>query len=260
MKGLRARLTYANVTATLALFLVLAGGSALAAKQVLPKNAVGSRQIKDGAVTAAKIKDGAVTGSKIQLSSLGAVPDALHAAKADSAQSAEHARGADRASDAEHAGNADRAASADRATSADRAATAADAASLGGVAAARYLTNESVLRSGEIEVGGWGTSAGSGTFGTAVIDFRPKLGREIPAPNLSWQTIEATSANCPGPRQAAPGFLCVYTSFISGMSFEGFRSAFSGSITPAGPEAVLMIFSGTASIGTARGSWAYREA
>jgi len=173
MKALRARLTYANVTATLALFLVLAGGSALAAKQVLPKNAVGSRQIKDGAVTAAKIKDGAVTGSKIQLSSLGAVPDAVHAAKADGAQSAEHARGADRASDADHAGNADHATSADR---------------------------------------------------------------------------------------SAPGFLCVYTSFISGMTFEGFRSAFSGSITPAGPEAVLMIFAGTASIGTARGSWAYREA
>jgi hypothetical protein len=47
MKHRKVRLTYANVTATLALFLVLAGGTAFAATQ-LPANSVGTKQIKEG--------------------------------------------------------------------------------------------------------------------------------------------------------------------------------------------------------------------
>jgi Collagen triple helix repeat (20 copies) len=50
---LRRHLTYANVAATLALFLAL-GGAAYAATQ-LPKNSVGTKQLRNGAVTAAKI-------------------------------------------------------------------------------------------------------------------------------------------------------------------------------------------------------------
>jgi hypothetical protein len=55
MKKLRGRLTYANVISSLALFLVLAGGTAFAASQVLPKNSVGAKQLKKGAVTPAKL-------------------------------------------------------------------------------------------------------------------------------------------------------------------------------------------------------------
>lgn len=73
----RARLSYANVTATIALFVAL-GGSAYAATQ-LPKNSVGSRQIKRNAVTGAKVKDQSLTGRDIKLSSLGTVPAAAHA-------------------------------------------------------------------------------------------------------------------------------------------------------------------------------------
>lgn len=65
MHRIRGKLTYANVVATLALFLVLAGGSAFAAKQMLPKGSVGTKQIKNGAVAAAKLKNGAVTGAKL---------------------------------------------------------------------------------------------------------------------------------------------------------------------------------------------------
>jgi hypothetical protein len=50
---LRRHLTYANVAASLALFLAL-GGAAYAATQ-LPKNSVGTNQIRKEAVTAAKI-------------------------------------------------------------------------------------------------------------------------------------------------------------------------------------------------------------
>jgi hypothetical protein len=55
MKRLRTQLTYANVMATVAVFLVLAGGTAVAATQMLPKNSVGPRQLKKGAVTPAKL-------------------------------------------------------------------------------------------------------------------------------------------------------------------------------------------------------------
>jgi len=55
MHRIRGKLTYANVVATLALFLVLAGGTALASKQLLPKNSVGAKQLKKGAVTPEKL-------------------------------------------------------------------------------------------------------------------------------------------------------------------------------------------------------------
>lgn len=61
MHRIRAKLTYANVVATIALFLVLAGGSALAAKQMLPKNSVGPKQIRKGAVTPAKLSPAAAS-------------------------------------------------------------------------------------------------------------------------------------------------------------------------------------------------------
>ena len=52
------RLTYANVVATLALFVALGGGAYAATK--LPKNSVGAAQIKKNAVTSAKVKDGSL--------------------------------------------------------------------------------------------------------------------------------------------------------------------------------------------------------
>ena len=58
------RLTYANVMSTIAVFLLLAGGTAFAAKQ-LGKNTVGPKQLKKNSVTAAKIKKGAVKRAKI---------------------------------------------------------------------------------------------------------------------------------------------------------------------------------------------------
>jgi hypothetical protein len=62
MKRFRPRLTYANVIASLALFVAL-GGSAVAAG--LAKNSVGPNQLKKGAVTASKIGKKAVTNGKI---------------------------------------------------------------------------------------------------------------------------------------------------------------------------------------------------
>lgn len=52
---LKSRLTYANVTATLALFIAL-GGSSYAAF-TLPRNSVGSKQIRTGAVSSRQLHD-----------------------------------------------------------------------------------------------------------------------------------------------------------------------------------------------------------
>src|ERR1041384_2818450 len=62
-------LTYANVMSTLFVFLLLAGGTALAAKG-LAKNSVGPKQLKANAVTTAKIKKAAVTKDKLAAGSV----------------------------------------------------------------------------------------------------------------------------------------------------------------------------------------------
>jgi hypothetical protein len=64
MQRIRKRLSYANVMSSLAVFLVLGGGAAYAAKKI------GSHQLRGGSVTTAKIKRNAVTRSKIKASAI----------------------------------------------------------------------------------------------------------------------------------------------------------------------------------------------
>ena len=99
MKQIRKRITYANVMSSIAVFLVLGGASAYAAKKIgsneikgnsittgkLKKNAVTASKIKKNSITTAKIKNGAVTGAKVNVSTLGTVPNATHATTADTA-------------------------------------------------------------------------------------------------------------------------------------------------------------------------------
>jgi len=56
-------LTYANVTASLALFIAL-GGTSYAVTQ-LPRHSVGNRQLKPNAVTSSKIRNGAVSSADL---------------------------------------------------------------------------------------------------------------------------------------------------------------------------------------------------
>jgi hypothetical protein len=58
LSKLRARLTYANVIATIALFAALGGTSYAALK--LPKNSVKAKQIASGAVTSSEVKNGSL--------------------------------------------------------------------------------------------------------------------------------------------------------------------------------------------------------
>jgi hypothetical protein len=65
---MRRKLTYANVMATLAVFVALGGASYAALK--LPKNSVGTKQLKKNAVTTKKIKSSSVNGAKVKNASL----------------------------------------------------------------------------------------------------------------------------------------------------------------------------------------------
>lgn len=98
MHQIRKRLTYANVMSSIAVFIVM-GGAAYAAVQ-LPKNSVGTKQIKKNAVIGSKVKNGSLTGADINASTLGNVPSATNANHASAADSASHATSADNATGA----------------------------------------------------------------------------------------------------------------------------------------------------------------
>ncbi len=70
LKGLRARLSYANVAATLALFLALAGGTAIAAGKITAKD------LAPDSVGGSELKNDAAKGKNIKEDTLGPVPTA----------------------------------------------------------------------------------------------------------------------------------------------------------------------------------------
>jgi hypothetical protein len=118
----RPRLTYADVVATLCLVLVVGGGGAYAASRVMPRNSVGTRQLRKNAVTGAKVKDGSLSGADVDASTLGRVPAAAHAdlaTRAETATSSGHATSADTATTANQANSASQANTAKRAATAD---------------------------------------------------------------------------------------------------------------------------------------------
>jgi hypothetical protein len=87
MRKLRDRMTYANVTATLALFVAL-GGTSYAVSQ-LPRNSVGSAQIRSSAVGTSELRKSAVRSRAIRDGSVAlqdiskGAQSALRAAKGD---------------------------------------------------------------------------------------------------------------------------------------------------------------------------------
>lgn len=60
MKQIRKRLTYANVMSSIAIFLILGGATAVAARKI------GSNQLKANSVTTAKLKRNAVSANKLR--------------------------------------------------------------------------------------------------------------------------------------------------------------------------------------------------
>jgi hypothetical protein len=83
MSRLHLRAPSPALAVSLVALIVALGGTAYAGFS-LPKNSVGTKQLKNNAVTTSKIKNGAVTASKISTSGL-TVPAAQHASSADTA-------------------------------------------------------------------------------------------------------------------------------------------------------------------------------
>ena len=64
LRRLRPRITYANVMATLAMFIALGGG---AYAVTVPRNSVGSAQLKKNAVNARAVRDGSLGRLRVSL-------------------------------------------------------------------------------------------------------------------------------------------------------------------------------------------------
>jgi hypothetical protein len=280
MKLRRPRLTYANVVASLALFIALGGASYAATS--LPKGSVGTDQIQAEAVRTGKVADDAVTAAKLaqgvreRLAPVGgttaattttATPESVeHARTADralTAGSAETATLVDRAKIADAAGSAESAKtalsaeSADTARSAESADTAENAEELGGQPASHYVTANSVLQSGQTEAGDYIAAAGNGEAGTVLVQFWPHLPESLQEGHIIVLGEGAPgTSKCPGPGQAAASYMCVYQSFNEGMSFESFISTMPGSIY-AGPVSGVMTWRSNQFNGLLRGTWAY---
>ena len=174
----------ALVVAFVALLIAL-GGTSFAAFR-LPRNSVGTKQLKPNAVTASKIKNGAVTASKISTGGL-TVPSALHANTADSAANAAHATNAtnattaDTATNAAHATTADTATNAAHATTADtatNATTAINANLLGGLPGSLYQRRnaEGSALAGALITAAGGTTSWFNSFGGAPTVTHPSNG------------------------------------------------------------------------------------
>jgi hypothetical protein len=107
VKQIRKHITFANVMSSIAVFLVLGGGAAYAAKKIgsneikgnsittgkIKKEAVSASKIKKNSITTAKIANGAVTGAKLNLGTVGTVPNANHANTASTADNANAVNG-----------------------------------------------------------------------------------------------------------------------------------------------------------------------
>ena len=150
------RISYANVVATLALFLAL-GGTGVAATTM-----INGKTIKRGTVPADRIKARSLTGTQVDVSKLGTVPGAAHAATADAAG---------------RAGSADTASHADAATHAGSATHADSADLLGGKSASAFMP------AGHLLVG---SAAAHST--AALLDY-PDLGLRVEAAGVDWKLV-----------------------------------------------------------------------
>ena len=102
-RKLRDRLTYANVMATIAVFIAL-GGTGYAAAKINGKNiknkSIAGKKLKNRTITRGKVKRNTLTGAEIAESRLGKVPSAADADNASQADNATHANSADTAGNA----------------------------------------------------------------------------------------------------------------------------------------------------------------
>ncbi len=229
MKRLSTKLTYANVMATIAVFIALGGGTAFAASQ-LAKNSVGTKQLKNGAVTPAKLSAAAQAAV-----STGPETGAVGPQGKEGPEGKQGPEG--------HEGK--------EGPKGDK----GDQGIQGkpGEPGESYPT---LLKSGESETGSFAASGSGSSDIPVLLTFSPPIGKE-PEYETFLNVGETTTA-CAGFGQAAAGNLCVYPSALHGMdllSFDGFQlvpgtSHFS---------ACLLVLESSNTGAYSFGSWTYTE-
>jgi hypothetical protein len=224
LKTIRARLTFANVVACTALFVAL-GGGAYAATQ-LPKNSVGTAQLKNNAVTASKLAQSAQAGLK--------GPQGATGPQGQSGSQGLKGATGDRGPEGAQGPKGDKG---------DR-----------GEPGPPLTT----LSSGETETGAWATSGDNGDWGMVAINFFPRLPAPIPVANEKFVPFGVSSTpECPGVGHAEPGYLCVYEVHEYQMSFSNFASPIAATGEDSSTSGAVIYLHSSAQAGNAYGNWAY---
>ena len=227
--NLRPKLTYANVIASIALFVAL-GGAAIAAG--LPKGSVGPKQLKRGAVTAAAIRKQAVTSGKLAPKSVIAGklgPNAVLPGNIGNGAitSTKIGAGAVIASSIKNGVVTTNKLANANVTTAKLADGSVTNAKLGSEVAPLLGT----LKSGQTLRGSFDIGPSGFNISTFSQSFAFPLTNPPAAPKENILAADASSAACPGLKggnqqtpEAAPGQLCVYTKAVTGtlkgMSFD----------------------------------------
>jgi len=226
MRFPRPQLSYANVIATIALFVAL-GGAAVAAG--LPKNSVGANQLKRNAVTSAKLKRAAVTSGKLapkavvagKLGANAVLPGNLGKGIITTDKLSENAVIASKMKNGVVTTNKLNNGAVTTAKLGDGSVTLGKLAD--GVAPLLGTLKPGQTLRGVFDLGS--TAAAPADVSRGAVSFQFPLLNPPAAPKENVLEAGKTSANCPGitgstTPQAAPGQLCVYITSKS-EKFEG---------------------------------------
>jgi hypothetical protein len=181
LRKLRKQLSYANVMSSIAVFVVLGGGAYAAT--TLPKNSVGSRQLKANAVSSGKVKDGSLLSKDFKPGQLVAGapgPTGSTGPAGPTGPKGETGPKGDKGAD---------------------------------------FTADTSLASGKTLKGQWSALGHGGGYLGAAVTYRLPLAATPAAASAHYITGSSFTAQCPGVGEAAGGELCIYEAGSSSALF-----------------------------------------
>jgi hypothetical protein len=118
------------------------------------------------------------------------------------------------------------------------------------------LTSQTPIASGQSESGAFAAAAGESKTGYAAqgISFSQPLPAGIAEGHVLYNTVGTTTPLCPGVGRAAPGYVCMYESEASGITFLVARN-FVLQGNAADPSGFAVFFTVSAASGFVAGTW-----